>query len=404
MTAPNQHSNLAASAGSKWVYCPPTLWMEEGIPNFTSKYAQEGTDAHRLAELKIDVAVKKITRAAFNRELKKLKKASQFYDKDMETYTDQHRDLILEEFTGMQDAEIFTEQKVDYGNWAPGGWGTADAILVNDDLLSIWDLKYGKGVKVRADHNIQLMLYALGAYSKLGLLFNFNSVRMTINQPRIGNLQTFEISLDELLDWGDKVVRPAADKALNGEGDWNFSNPETWRFYRAAGFDRHLAEQNLKIRKYKFKEANTLTKKEIADILEQAPVIKQWLTAVETYATTLILDKGEKIPGFRVGESRTRRVITDTDAAAKILEENGYKDIYTTPVLKNLTALEKQLGKQTFIKLLSNLITKSEGRPVIVKEDDSRPNFNKLEKAQNDFNDFNDTTTEKKENQNNDTK
>lgn len=396
MTAPNQHSNLAASAGSKWVYCPPTLWMEEGIPNFTSKYAQEGTDAHRLAELKIDVAVKKITRAAFNRELKKLKKASQFYDKDMETYTDQHRDLVLEEFNGMQNAEIFTEQKVDYGNWAPGGWGTADAILVNDDLLSIWDLKYGKGVKVRADHNIQLMLYALGAYSKLGLLFNFNSVRMTINQPRIGNLQTFEIGLDELFDWGDKVVRPAADKALNGEGDWNFSNPETWRFYRAAGFDRHLAEQNLKIRKYKFKEANTLTNEEIADILDQAPRIKKWLDKVEAYALMQMLDNGETIPGYKVVAGRSRRVITDPDEAAKLLEKNGYKDIYTDPTLKNITSLEKEVGKKKFEELLDDLIDKPEGKPTVVEVSDKRPTLDKLKQAQDDFKNFEDKKEEEK--------
>lgn len=394
MTAPNQHSNLAASAGSKWVYCPPTLWMEEGIPNLTSKYAQEGTDAHRLAELKIDVAVKKITRAAFNRELKKLKKASQFYDKDMETYTDQHRDLVLEEFNGMQNAEIFTEQKVDYGNWAPGGWGTADAILVNDDLLSIWDLKYGKGVKVRADHNIQLMLYALGAYSKLGLLFNFNSVRMTINQPRIGNLQTFEIGLDELFDWGDKVVRPAADQALNGEGNWDFDKPETWRFYRAAGFDRHLAEQNLKIRKYKFKEANTLTNEEIADILDQAPRIKKWLDKVEAYALTQMLDNDETIPGYKVVAGRSRRVITDPDEAAKLLEKNGYKDIYTDPTLKNITSLEKEVGKKKFEELLGELIDKPEGKPTVVEVSDKRPTLDKLKQAQDDFKNFEDKKEE----------
>lgn len=396
MATPTQHSKLSASAGSKWVYCPPTLWMEEGLPDFTSEYAQEGTDAHRLAELKISLATKAITKRKYNVEVKQLAERSKFYDKDMENYTDQHRDLVLEEYNSMQHAEIFTEQKVDYGNWAPGGWGTADAILVNDDLLSIWDFKYGKGVKVRADHNIQLMLYALGAYSKLDLMFNFDSVRMTINQPRIGNLQTFEFSLDELIEWGDKVVRPAADQALNGEGNWDFDKPETWTFYKAAGFDRHLAEQNLKIRKYKFKEANTLTNKEIADILDQAPRIKKWLDKVEAYALTQMLDNGETIPGYKVVAGRSRRVITDPDEAAKVLEKKGFKDIYTEPELKNITSLEKEVGKKKFEELLGDLIDKPEGKPTVVEVSDKRPTLDKLKQAQDDFKNFEDKKEEEK--------
>lgn len=116
MATPTQHSKLSASAGSKWVYYPPTLWMEEGLPDFTSEYAQEGTDAHRLAELKISLATKAITKRKYNVEVKQLAERSKFYDKDMETYTDQHRDLVLEEYNSMQHAEIFTEQKVDATN------------------------------------------------------------------------------------------------------------------------------------------------------------------------------------------------------------------------------------------------------------------------------------------------
>ena len=396
MATPTQHSKLSASAGSKWVYCPPTLWMEEGLPDFTSEYAQEGTDAHRLAELKISLATKAITKRKYNVEVKQLAERSKFYDKDMEAYTDQHRDLVLEEYNSMQHAEIFTEQKVDYSYWASGGFGTADAIIVNDDLLSIWDFKYGKGVKVRADHNIQLMLYALGAYSKLDLMFNFDSVRMTINQPRINNLQTFEFSLDELIEWGDKVVRPAADQALNGEGNWDFDKPETWTFYKAAGFDRHLAEKNLEIRKYKFKEANTLTNEEIADILDQAPRIKKWLDKVEAYALTQMLDNGEMIPRYKVVVGRSRRVITDPDEAAKVLEKNGFKDIYTEPELKNITSLEKEVGKKKFEELLGDLIDKPEGKPTVVEVSDKRPTLDKLKQAQDDFKNFEDKKEEEK--------
>lgn len=395
MAAPTKHSSLSASSAGKWLYCPPTLWMEEGIPNFTSEYAQEGTDAHRLAELKIDLATKKITKRKYSAEVKKLATRSKFYGQAMEEYTQDHADLLMEDFNSLQDAELFTEQRVDYGRWAPGGWGTSDAIIVNDEVLSIWDLKYGKGIKVRADHNIQLMLYALGAYYEFGMLYDFDTIRLTINQPRLGSLNTFEMGLDELLDWGEKVVKPAADEALNGEGDFNFDNPETWTFYRAAGFDRHLAEKNLEIRKYKFKEANTLTNKEIADILDQAPRIKKWLDKVEAYALTQMLDKDEEIPGYKVVAGRSRRVIRDQVAAAQVLTEAGFEDIYTTPELKNITALEKKIGKKKFSDLLGDLLYKPEGKPTVVEESDRRETLNKLKQAQNDFEKFNDTKEEK---------
>ncbi|BDR56904.1 DUF2800 domain-containing protein [Xylocopilactobacillus apis] len=396
MVAPTKHSSLSASSAGKWIYCPPTLWMEEGLPDFTSEYAQEGTDAHRLAELKISLATKKITKRKYNAEVKKLKENSKFYSQVMEEYTQSHADLVIEDYNSLKKSAIFTEQKVDYGQWAPGGWGTSDAIIVNDDTLSIWDLKYGKGVKVRADHNIQLMLYALGAYYTFGPMYDFSTVRMTINQPRIGNLSTFEMSLGELLDWGDTVVKPAADQALNGDGDWDFNRPETWTFYKAAGFDRHLAEKNLEIRKYKFKEANALTSQEVADILDQAPQIRKWLDKVELYALTQILDEGKEIPGYKVVAGRSRRVISDQVAAAQVLENSGFKDIYTDPTLKNITSLEKEVGKKKFEELLGDLLYKPEGKPTVVEDSDKRPALNKLQQAQNDFKNFDDTKEEEK--------
>lgn len=391
MATPTQHSKLSASGAGKWLNNPPSLWMEEGIPNPSSPYAQEGTDAHRLVELKLKLVTEQITKRKYNTEVKRLEASSQYYGQSMEDYAQQHVDLVMEDLVSMPGGDLYSETRVDFGEWAPGGWGTADTILVNDDVLSIWDYKYGKGVRVRADHNVQLMLYALGAYHDLGLLYDFSTVRMTINQPRIDNLASFEMSLQELLDWGKNVVMPAADKALNGEGPWNFENPSSTAFYRAAGFDRHLAEANLKIRKYKFKEANTLTDAEIADILDQAPRIKRWLTAVEDYATDQVLTHGKEIPGYKVVEGRSVRVITDKDKAESILESAGIKDIFKPQELKTLTALERLVGKKEFNELLGDLIDKPQGKPTLVPEEDHRKPFTPSS-AQDDFDEYNKDT------------
>lgn len=391
MATPTQHSSLSASGAGKWLNNPPSLWMEEGLPNPSSPYAEEGTDAHRLVELKLKLATKQITKRQYTIQVNKLKAKSEYYGQAMEDYAQQHVDLVLEDLADMPDGELYSETRVDFGKWAPGGYGTADTILVNDDTLSIWDYKYGKGVRVRADHNVQLMLYALGAVDKLGLLYDFTTVKMTINQPRIDNLASFTMSLDDLLTWGKDVVMPAADKALNGEGPWDYSNPSSTAFYRAMGFDRHLAEKNLEIRKYKFREANTLSDDEIADILDQAPLIKRWLTAVEDYATDQVLNYNKVIPGYKVVEGRSNRVITDKDKAASILEAAGIKDIFRPQELKTLSALERLLGKKEFNTLLGELVEKPQGKPTMVPEEDHRQPYAK-ESAQDDFDEYTDDT------------
>lgn len=384
MASPTTHAKLSASGASKWINNPPSLWMEEGLPDTTSPYAQEGTDAHRLVELKLKLALGKIKKPYYTRQVNLLKKKSEFYGKSMEDYTDAHVDAVLEDFNSMPEAISYLEQRVDFSKWAPGGFGTSDTILVDDTTLSIWDLKYGKGVKVRADHNVQMMLYALGAIDLLGMLYEFTTVRMTINQPRLGNLDTFEISTKELLEWGEKVVKPAADAALNGEGPWNFEDPGTWTFYKAAGFDRRLAEENLKIRKYKFKEANTLTDDELADILKVAPRIEKWLTAVKDYATDQIMSHGKQVPGFKVVEGRSNRRINNPEKAAEVLIAAGYKDVFKPKELQTMTNLQKLVGKG-LNDLLGELITKPQGKPTLVPDSDKRPALNSTASAVADF-------------------
>lgn len=385
MASPTTHAKLSASGAMKWINCPPMLWMEEGLPDTTSPYAAEGTLAHSLVEAKLARETGKITAAEYAKKLAHIKQ-SQFYNQSMEDYTDDHVSLVLEDYHGTPEADIYLEQRISFSDWAPGGFGTSDTIIASDGQLQIWDLKYGKGVKVNADHNFQLMLYALGAYAFYDVLYGFESVKMTISQPRIGNLSQFEMSMDDLLKWGEEVVKPAADDAMNGRGEWDFEDAHTWRFYKAAGFCRHLAEKNLEIRKYEFKQANTLKPDEIADILSQKADIERWLKAVEFYAISHVRDGKLDVPGFKLVEGRSNRKITDPVAAETVLRKHGFnkRDITETKLL-SLTALEKVTGKDKFNDLLADLIIKPTGKPTLVTDDDRRPALNSTAAAQEDF-------------------
>lgn len=385
---PTVHAKLSASGAHKWLYAPTTLWMEEGLPDFTSRFAAEGTAAHTLVELKLKRANGQITKSQYDRRFKTFTESSEYYSKAMADYTDAHVDLVVEAYHKRKDAAFLSEQQVSFDRWVPGGFGTADTIIVDDDILEIWDLKYGKGVHVRADHNVQLMLYALGAYDIYSIVYDFKKVKMVISQPRIGNLDSFEISVKDLLAWGDGVVKIAADKALNGEGPCDWDNPQTWTFYKAMGFDKALAEYNLQIRKYKFKAANTLSPDEVADIIAQAPRLRKWLDAVEAYAKTALMD-GQAIPGFKVVAGRANRVIKDKAAAGAKLVADGADpgDVYKPQDLLPLGKLERAFGRDHLAEVLGDLIVKPEGKPTLVTEDDKRPRLDKKAQAQADFND-----------------
>lgn len=386
MDLPSRHAKLSASGASKWIASPPSLWLEEGLPDTTSPYAEEGTLAHSIVEAKLKLQTGLLSPDHYESLINKYVKQVD-YSPSMNDYTDEHVELVIEDYNGTPNADLLSEQEVNFSKWAPGGFGTSDSLIMSPGLLQIWDLKYGKGVKVRADHNVQLMLYALGAIDEFGFVYDFKEVEMTISQPRLGHVDTFKMSVDDLLEWGETVVKPAADDALNGEGTWNFDEPGSWRFFKAAGFCEALAQKNLEIRKYNFKEANTLKPAEIADILAQKDRITKWLDAIEYYATTQVRDHGMKLPGWKLVAGRANRKINDEAKAAELLENAGFdaRDIYKAPQLQTIGQLEKLTGKKNFSEVLGDVVVRPDGKPTLVIEDDKRPALGSVASAQKDF-------------------
>ena len=381
------HALLGASSAHRWLICPPIARLEEQFKDRGSSFAEEGTAAHELAELELAKRFKLMATRSVNTKLKKFRSENSYYDQSMEDYVEAYCDLVEERINHYQDAVIELEQKIDFTKWVPEGFGTSDVVVLADKTIEIIDLKYGKGVPVDAYLNPQLMLYALGAVDKYDIIYEFETVRMTIVQPRLDNVSTFEIDKEELLYWADNYVAPRAAQAWEGTGEWTITD-DVVKFSKVRAQLRLRAERNFSlVDKYELKESPLLTNEEIAEILDRAPEIKKWLDHVEQYALNKALTEGEEFPGWKVVAGRSNRKISDEESLLFLLEAEGFEDdeILKPRALQAIGQLEKVVGKKRFAELASDFIVKPEGKPVLVTEKDKRPALNSMEDALNDF-------------------
>lgn len=382
--ASRKHALLSASGASRWINCPPSARLIEGMADKWSAYADEGTAAHEYAEIKLTrrlTKCKSTDRERLDRQAEALK-TNQYYNAEMEAYVQSYVDLVEERFLEARslsgDAMVLLEAKLDLTEWIPDGFGTSDVTIISDGVLEVIDLKYGKGVPVSAINNSQLRLYALGALAEFGWMYDIHTVRMTIIQPRLDSVSTDEISVDELNEWAESVVKPAASLAHAGEGEYKAGDHCRWCL--AKGNCRARADENLKAIAYEFQEPALLSNEEIGPILHIAKQLQSWVKDVQEYALEQALHS-EKIPQWKLVEGKSKRVITDTQKAATLLTESGYSEdkLYKPRELRAMTALEKTVGKKNFAEILGDLITKQAGKPTLVAETDSRPELNSAE-------------------------
>ncbi|MGX7196754.1 DUF2800 domain-containing protein [Enterococcus olivae] len=382
-----KHALLGASSAHRWLICPPIARLEEDVVDKGSAFAQEGTDAHELAELQLMKRFKLAPARTLNSKLKKFREGSSYYDKSMEDYISDYCDLVEERFNSYEKAEVELEQRVDFSKWVPEGFGTSDVVILAENTIEIIDLKYGKGVPEDAYLNPQLMLYALGAVDKYDLLYDFETVRMTIVQPRLDNLSTFEIDVAELMYWADNYVAPRAVQAYEGIGEWTITN-DVVKFSKVRAQLRPRAEKNFKlIEKFDFQDAALLNNEEIAEILAQASEITKWIEHVESFALYEALNNGAEYPGYKLVAGRSNRKISDEEGLALILDMEGYddKEFLKPRQLQAIGSLEKLVGKKKFAELAADFIIKPEGKPTLVPVTDKRPALNSVDAAAEDF-------------------
>ena len=360
------HAILSASSAARWLQCPPSARLNAAVPDTVSEYAAEGTRAHAAAE------------ACLNAYLKGCKAKPKYDDGEMEEAVARYVDVCLEKITAARkatkDAVIRVEQRLDFSAYVKDGFGTGDMVIISDDVLEIVDLKYGKGVPVSAVHNPQMRLYALGAVEEYALLYGFSNVRMTIVQPRLDSISSDVVAVSDLITWG-KGIKKTADLAFEGKGE--FAAGDHCRFCKVRVRCSALADYELaEVNKYLPDEAWELPPDSLTAVLRKAGDIKNWLKDVEEYALAEALG-GRKWPDMKLVEGRSRRTIADPEAAADVLQQEGYapEEVYKPKELQTLTHLDKLVGKKRLAELLHDYIVKPQGKPTLVGIEDPRPVF-----------------------------
>ena len=382
---PNAHALLSPSAAHRWIHCTPSVRLEEGVKDEGSDFAAEGTLAHAIASRKILETLGR-PHDEQDREIGELRE--RYYSEEMEGYTDTYRSIVLEKFndakTRSKDARLLVEVRLDFGAFLHDAFGTADAVIIADDLMEVIDFKYGKGVKVDADHNPQMMIYALGALDEFLLDYDIKRVRMTIVQPRIDNLSECGMMVGELTAWRTVTLKPAAEKAFAGVGD---QVPGEWcQFCKVRATCSAIAEKARQICNEDFREARLISDEDIPGLLPLVPVLKGWLEDFASHALQRALD-GATIKGYKLVEGKSNRQITDQDALLGALLVKGYQrdDLLKKPELKAIGELEKLVGKKAFAEIGKPWLVKPQGKPTLAEESDKRPVWKPKESASEDF-------------------
>ena len=395
---PEKHALLSASSASRWLVCTAAPRFEEGLPERTSEYAEEGRLAHAIGELKV---LKKFTTAisprTYTTRLNKLKKEER-YDPEMDKTTDLYLEHLVEQAMLYDSTPtVAAEVRVDFSEYVPEGFGTCDCVMIGGDTLSITDYKHGKGVPVSATGNPQMRLYALGALKRYAPIFGdtIKKVRMTIDQPRLDPTPSTDIiTVEELRAWSESI-KPIAQKAFSGLGE--FVPGDHCRFCRGKAQCRARADVSSALEDFKDcipagtvkpgefvpQEAAhigphgnevhpLLSDAEIGDLLIRGQHLIQWYKDLEEYATQTLLNGGE-IPGWKLVAGRSIRTFTDQDAAVQAVIAAGYDEalVYDRKP-KTLSELEKLMGKAEFAEKIGSFVVKPLGKPTLALASDKR--------------------------------
>lgn len=377
------HALLSASGAGRWMNCTPSARLEDEYGERTdTAFTREGTLAHELAELYLCKDVfGKLSENEFLGQLDTIMADPSFNEEMLDyvpEYTVYCMDQLAEARVSDPVAVMEIEQRLDLGSYIPDGFGTADCVILGGSTMEVVDLKYGKGVAVSAEWNRQLMIYGLGALEKFGMAYDISQVKLTIVQPRLGNISTFAISSEDLLAWAENELRPAAEKAAAGEGE--LCAGEWCRFCSVKHRCRALYEKQMEVVREEFGkpiEPPFLTDEEIAGVVTKASEFKSWVESVVSYATAQAADEGKQWPGLKLVEGRSVRrwALPDDEVAEEIrkaIPGTTDDDLYDMK-LRSLTSIEKAVGKKAFADKLSSLVVKPQGSPVLVGLDDKRP-------------------------------
>ena len=368
----------------RWMNCTAAPLLERDVEDKGSTFAEEGTLAHAYCAKKL----KEFLGLSVDEEKAEIAQLDeQYHSGEMDEYTDTYKTIVLEKFNAARaktkDAQLLVEVKLDFSHYVPDAFGTSDAIIIADGVMEVIDFKYGKGVKVSAVENPQMMIYALGAWDLFNFEYDIRKVRMTIVQPRIDNLSEFELDAADLINWSVDELQPKANEAYAG----GKQKPGNWcQFCKVKANCKALSSMCIEAQ-----QANPDPRKISKEVMESTilPLLstfKTWLTGVEEYSLEQALS-GVQYQGFKIVEGRSIRKITNPTAVMELLGKEGFaNEAYIKPTeLRSITDLEKLIGKKRFGAICAEYINKPQGKPTLVPESDKRPAFNQ---AADDFKDI----------------
>lgn len=367
-----KHALLSPSSAHRWVMCTPSAVRESRMPDESSVFAREGSLAHAICARTI---LRRLGRDTEEADSEILGLHEEFADgiEEMQEHADTYADVVLrtfgEELDADKGAEIHIETPLDLDEWAPGSFGTSDAVVVGADTLHIFDFKYGRGVQVDADGNAQMRLYALGALDEFCVGRDIRTVRMTIVQPRVGGVSSATMSRDALLEWGVEELRPLAAVAARGLGA-----PRAGRWCKFCKAVQECDQLDRIASSAMIMDINRQDAKSLGETcLPMCGPLEQWIEDVRGRALAM-LTQGVDVPGYKAVRKRGRRVITDPAALAERLMTAGYirEQVYREPELKTLGDLEKVVGKKAFSALAGECVAKKEGELTIAEATDRR--------------------------------
>jgi len=373
----NGHAILSASGASRWLACPPSARYEQQFPEQESEYADEGTLAHAIGVLLIE---HKAYGIPFDKRMIELR-AHELYTEEMWEFCNDFADYVIEIVRGLPgQVMIFLERRLDMREWIPEGFGTSDVVILCENMLIIVDFKYGKGVPVSAYENKQLMTYTLGALYQYSVLFKIRTCRMVIYQPRIGNIDQYEIGVQEVMRWGYEVLKPGALVAWEGEG--SFAAGEHCRFCRARSYCTTNASYNLSLAKHAFMpEVTSLRDDQLVTIYNRAGEITRWVNGIKDMMLKEAL-AGKEWPGLKLVRGRSvRKYANEKQIIENLVNDGIVEEEIVNKKLTGIIDLTAKISKLQFEQHVQPFVIKPEGKPTLVVEEDKRPALNASSEA-----------------------
>lgn len=365
-----EHALLSPSSSSRWLNCTPSARLAENAENKSSVYAEEGTLFHEICEYCLAQWNAGVWEPdPFGEELPELKDdhlMHPLFKQEMFKHARNYCDFVMNENYNLEKSDgackMLLEEKVDISEYAPECFGSVDCQLVGRDTLIVIDLKYGEGVKVYAERNTQMMLYALGAIKGKP---SIKTIRLVIAQVRLNHFDVWEISANDLLQWADKVLKPTAKKAFAGKGEQKMGDWCGFCPVKAQCREQYEAVVN-DFDRYEYPEL--LTEDEICDLIEKIDKYKGWLESVNKFVYDEAL-RGHKWKGYKLVAGRSSRVITDEEAIRQDLLSKRYlEDEIFNIKLKGIGDLEKLVGKKQFSALYGQYVRSKPGNPKLVPD------------------------------------